>query len=828
MKIGECDLFMNYKSQQRLYSFFDPSLKLYGFKNQNSQIVIEPMFERIENYASGFYCVGITRCGERVYGYIGRDGLFLPPKYSKADSFDKGFVYWHSNDFCYALRSGRMVDNRCVEKQVNGLMILNHSVTEDGLHKIINLCGEQVFTFPQDVYYEPSITDEDGYTKIIDNGGYYADWFIEPDGFVTRSKFDGTRELYAAAVGHKLCYINNNREIVIDADIYDEIFEFSSGLARVRKDEKNGFLDKEGCLVIPISLDSCEDFSEGSAFFRSRKNEPFSGSLETYDDLDSSVLIMEIQRAFISTLPEWLQKSIEECFAFFASNTGNILVSYMDEKYIIRVEVEKSEVEPGVSNITNVPEDSSILISELEYEISDDSSSEKMGNEELEFCYIEILQKFTQYCQFWGKIDTSGKVIAEPQMGPGRPGEDTPLPFLVLKSGEAKFGYVDHNWNFKIPPIYDRVDLFRSGIAAVYLNGKEGIINEDGEYQVKPEYDYLKFSTLMEHSNAPIDKFLAEKDGKSYMLDRSGAVKLESPQGSLEEIIPGIFEYGNLWENNVGIINSSGKIIMEIGKYHRFERMSDYYFLFRDDRELYGIANQTGVVISPRYNQIRESGEDLVWLCENVKQSLYDYELRQYIIDKDLNIFLLDKDIYIDKKYTEGLAVASNSGRFEGPWGFINANGSFVIPCIFSSAKSFHNGFAQVQINGGWGIIDLSGEFVIPPVLDDICGDFHNGIVWVVYIGQMYKMDIKGTLYDGTIAIGQISSPIPQKLGEKWGYINHGGEFIIPAIYDKAEYFNLDFAKVRQGDWNVVINNEGKLILAELIYEGKNANDNNY
>jgi hypothetical protein len=43
-------------------------------------------------------------------------------------------------------------------------------------------------------------------------------------------------------------------------------------------------------------------------------------------------------------------------------------------------------------------------------------------------------------------------------------------------------------------------------------------------------------------------------------------------------------------------------------------------------------------------------------------------------------------------------------------FGFINTSGDEVIPLIYSNAKDFRDGFAEVELNGKWIKIDRNGN----------------------------------------------------------------------------------------------------------------------
>ena len=53
-----------------------------------------------------------------------------------------------------------------------------------------------------------------------------------------------------------------------------------------------------------------------------------------------------------------------------------------------------------------------------------------------------------------------------------------------------------------------------------------------------------------------------------------------------------------------------------------------------------------------------------------------------------------------------------------GPWGYIDTNGTLVIPFTFEKTQAFSDGLAAVRIEEKWGYIDHSGRVVIPAQYD--------------------------------------------------------------------------------------------------------------
>lgn len=103
-------------------------------------------------------------------------------------------------------------------------------------------------------------------------------------------------------------------------------------------------------------------------------------------------------------------------------------------------------------------------------------------------------------------------------------------------------------------------------------------------------------------------------------------------------------------------------------------------------------------------------------------------------------------------------------------WGFINSDGTWVIPPRFEYARSFQNELysttrgagcitiAQVRFRGKWGFIDVQGRYCVPPKYDET-----NGFA------------------DRWAAV---------RVGEKWGYINTVGEEMLAPRFDLAFPFD--------------------------------------
>ena len=167
--------------------------------------------------------------------------------------------------------------------------------------------------------------------------------------------------------------------------------------------------------------------------------------------------------------------------------------------------------------------------------------------------------------------------------------------------------------------------------------------------------------------------------------------------------------------------------------------------------------------------------------------------------------------------FSEGLVVVTRTGA---KYGFMDKNGSVVIPCEWDSAGTFSEGLALVKDdNGKWGYIDKTGTVVIPCQWKET-NSFFEGVAFV-------KDDNDKWCYiDKT---GKIVMVIPSKWREakdfscglapvkdendKWGFISKSGIVAIPRQWNEVRNFKEGLAAVQDGSGNWgFIDKTGKLV----------------
>jgi len=149
-------------------------------------------------------------------------------------------------------------------------------------------------------------------------------------------------------------------------------------------------------------------------------------------------------------------------------------------------------------------------------------------------------------------------------------------------------------------------------------------------------------------------------------------------------------------------------------------------------------------------------------------------------------------------------------------WGFVDKNGKLVIAQTFSAVngfhayaepdinddpvQNFHEGLAAVAVGELWGYIDKTGKMVIPAQFTE-AGNFSEGLACVARDGKFGFIDKTGqTAIDfdpyqnRRLGVTQSEfhdglAPFQEKAGDKFGYCDKSGKFVIPPIYLDARPF---------------------------------------
>lgn len=194
--------------------------------------------------------------------------------------------------------------------------------------------------------------------------------------------------------------------------------------------------------------------------------------------------------------------------------------------------------------------------------------------------------------------------------------------------------------------------------------------------------------------------------------------------------------------------------------------------------------------------------------------------------------------------FSEGLA------RFErdGNWGYIDTNGLVVIEPRFPWAQEFSEGLAHVQVSGTslgydgrWGFIDKSGNVVIPPDYkdenfggktnigsDETGSGFHDGLAAIKVNGKTGYIDKSGKLvipaqftYAYPFAEGLAAVTQSPSGNDGWGYVDATGRWVVPPRFEWGSSFSEGLAPVNRQHKCGYIDRTGALVLQPPVPVGE-------
>lgn len=185
-------------------------------------IPIQPYY--LKKFSEGFAVIGSDK-----FGYINEQGkIVIPMQYNQAASFSEGLALVRVDD-----KEGHS-QYSYIDKAGNPVMILPKDISarsfSEGLAVVVN--DQQKFGF----------IDHSGRLVIPYTYDYAANFYA---GLALVSQ-------YSSESKQKQFFIDKNGDKVLDVSQYDMVGRFHNGLVAVSKEQRCGFINQSGNLIIPI------------------------------------------------------------------------------------------------------------------------------------------------------------------------------------------------------------------------------------------------------------------------------------------------------------------------------------------------------------------------------------------------------------------------------------------------------------------------------------------------------------------------------------------------------------------------------------------------
>ena len=353
----------------------------------------------------------------------------------------------------YLLRSGQISDRPYSEAYWSFYVPNNQSlvpVAQGEKYGLINL---------QDICYIPPVFDayslhNDGTTILTDVTNQNV--IVSADGKLTYTCTKGEISNVAEGIGflrESGQYIDlYTGNVLASIGRFDDGKEFSDGLSAVKLNEKYGYINMEGELIIPLMYKDANTFSSGYA---------------VVEDFDESFLIINSDNNISAkincdkagrTLHEGMLTINRGGKWGIVDNTGKVVlkpqyskIEWNENGYFLLTD-KRNRIglyNPNTTILVKPNYEKILPLSE------DHFLCEKSGR-------IELIDAHT------GRKLTKGRLFWLGNYGEGL--------IAVQETEDGKFGYIDYNGNWIIAPQFDRAAGFREGLAAVCYDIDTGYI----------------------------------------------------------------------------------------------------------------------------------------------------------------------------------------------------------------------------------------------------------------------------------------------------------------------------------------------------------------
>ena len=414
--------------------------------------------------------------------------------------------------------------------------------------------------------------------------------------------------------------------------------------------------------------------------------------------------------------------------------------------------------------------------------------------------------------------------------------------------------------NFSI----DSISSFKKNYAIIYQNGRQGIIDRDGQIKADPTFREIRIDDDGSLHTRGLDEWLF-LDGQNLLLQRTEADSVKAIDRKIlkvttagltrvedytfKPLLPqafstlGKFEKGKAifsLNKKYGVVRQNGKILVD-AKYDILYRDHDFYLATRrNGKEIWILLDSLGKELNTKpydhiysYNGnifpvmarnfwggIDAKGQEIIACAyDSILQQLNDKivvkfkgqygiinDREQWIVTpRNYNITLIN-----DSRYLERSPRMTYLRAMDGSSIYFSENRLEIKPnCIIEYLAS--GGLWKLDLNGV--IIDrqVQPEGYIEKIFPET-----EGLRGIKKNGQYGFVDSQGRLrianrYDDIQPFQEDLAAI--KIRNKWGFISRQDKIAIQPVYEEVSSFKNGFSLVKQKGLHGLINKKGTLIL---------------
>ena len=460
----------------------------------------------------------------------------------------------------------------------------------------------------------------------------------------------------------------NSRAIDTVNTQFDEVKYFSEGLAPVRKDDKWGYVNGNGEMVIPFLYDDADLFQDG--FARVGLKSPGGSDQYAYINKIGQYVIgplkaevyyngegkFRVSQENKTSLLDQNGKILLQCPGLWDGNFNddmgivylNNQFGYIDKtgslailpQFDYAAEFNASRAIIAINNLYGlINKDGNIVIQPVYHSMEQVTDNIfRVGNEQEKF----------------GLIDKNGNMLmpveAEWINNSVRDG-------LILFSKSKLYGILDEQAKVIVSPSCELITVLNRDFIIILNNGLYGVINSQSKPLIENDYSYLTYFE---------QRFIVEKDGQYGLFDLKGNIVC-----SLK------WDYYR-WDhaNKIGVVQKNGK---------------------------FGFADNNGNTVIPCiYEEVGDYFEN--------DRTIVKINGAKGVIDKSGNYVIPPE--WDDIEFSDGVFLVVRKRKTK----LLDINGDKIADLKYDGVSRFVNGSATVKIGKEkWGCMDREGNELIKP-----------------------------------------------------------------------------------------------------------------
>ena len=351
-----------------------------------------------------------------------------------------------------------------------------------------------------------------------------------------------------------------------------------------KKDNKYGFINSGGTLVVPYVYDEIGIWSEGLIFV---KRERWVGFLNEVGDevVNLQGYMWKQTPIFQDGLCVLIKSTLAANYKFGCiDKTKQTIIPFIYDscRYLgHRLWLVQKVNYKGLFTYNRE------LANLSQYEVSDDAYRSRL---------LGIAKEGKYGLLYWGCIDTMGRIVVPLVYESICIQESYPV---VIAKRQDKFCCVSSAGQELTNPIYDEIRMFNNGVSFVSQNGKWGVIDTNGHVVVSPQYidvkDFVDFRACVK-----------DGAGKWGIIDTQGrsivACKYKN-MGVYNEGLCPVQENG-FFNSNWGFVDLNGKLVLpcifaEVKTFRRGECEVKRTGMVLGDDNPWGVIDKHGNFIKP-------------------------------------------------------------------------------------------------------------------------------------------------------------------------------------------------------------------------------------